>query len=238
MTTLDIIFLVIIGGSAVIGGFKGLIKTIFGFASTIVSLVAAYFLYKPFARILVKSTNIYYFLEEKIGEFISFGDSGETLSATADRRDIISGLEMPDIVQDMLLENDNSQIYDLLGLDPGHTVKEFVSGFLANLAVNALAFIILFIVAGIAIGIIAFVLDLIAKLPVLNEVNHIAGFAVGLALGVILLWVVSLGLYFTLAVQGTGDLQMVIDDSVVVPIFYNNNLLLNLLNDVTKGLLP
>lgn len=237
MTTLDIIFIVIIGGAALIGGFKGLIKTVFGFASTLVSLVAAYFLYKPFAKILVKSTNIYYFLEEKIGELLSMNDTGDVLTSPADRSDIISGLEMPKIMQDMLMDNDNSAVYDLLGLDSGHTIKEFISGFLANLAVNALAFLIIFIVAGIAIGIIAVVLDLIAKLPVLNEVNHIAGFAVGLALGVILLWVVSLGLYFTITVQGTGDLQMAIDDSVIVPIFYNNNLLLNLLNDVTNGLI-
>ena len=105
------------------------------------------------------------------------------------------------------------------------------------MAVHVLAFIILLIVAGIAIGIISVVLDLIAKLPVLNQVNHVAGFAVGIALGIVLLWIVSLGLYFIMSVQATGELQAMIEDSLIVPIFYNNNLLLNFLTDITNGLI-
>lgn len=235
MTTLDLIFIGIIGLTAIVGGIKGLIKTVFGFASTIVSLLVAYMFYKPFAKILIKSTNIYYFLEEQIGETLNLNQGSETISSASERSSFFGNLQVPEFIQNMLVDNDTSEVYQLLGLDSGHSMNEYVSSFLANLAVNVLAFIILFVIVGLVIGIAAVILDLIAKLPVLKEVNHIAGFAIGLALGVLLLWIISLGLYFTMSVQASGELQAMIDESVIVPIFYNNNLLLNFLTEVTNG---
>jgi len=236
MTYLDFIFLGIIVITSTMGAVKGLIKTLFGFASTMLSLIIAYLFYGVLANLLIESTKLYSFFQEKISDALDLNALSQSVVSNIDRKEMIQGIQVPDFLKNLLIENDNSEIYNVLGIHANNQASNYVSSFLATIAINVMAFIILFILAMIIIGILSSLLDLVAKLPVLKQVNHISGFLVGLVTGVLMLWVLSLGLYLFISMQGTSNLQALIDDSPFVLIFYNNNWLLNFLSDITKSI--
>lgn len=98
----------------------------------------------------------------------------------------IENLNLPQSIKDVLLENNNSEFYDMLGVNQ---FAEYVSAYLADILINAIGSIVLFIAIYIVIHLIVRWLDLIARLPILYGLNHIAGAVLGLAQGLLLLWV-------------------------------------------------
>jgi len=237
MTYLDIIFIAILIVTSATGAVKGFIKTLFGFASTIVALIFAYLFYGLLSNLLIESTKLYGFFQEKIAGALDLKSLSQSVVSNIDRKDMIQGIQVPDFLKNLLIQNDNSEIYHVLGIHTNNSASDYVSSFLATIAINVLAFVILFILGLIIIGIVASLLDVVAKLPVLKQLNHLSGFVIGLATGIIMLWVVSLGLYLFVSMQGTSNLQSVIEESSFVLIFYNNNWLMNFLGDITKSIL-
>ncbi|MDA3847615.1 MAG: CvpA family protein [Vallitaleaceae bacterium] len=236
MTYLDFIFIGIIVFSSVAGAIKGLITTVFGFLSTVIALIFAYVFYHFLSGLLIESTKLFSFFQEKIADALDLNALSQSVVSNIDRKEMIQGIEVPGFLKTLLIENDNSEIYNALGINANNQAGDYVSSFLATIAINVMAFIILFIIGLIIIGILTNILDLIAKLPVLKQVNHVGGLILGFITGVIMLWVLSLGLYLIVSMQGGGDLQALIDKSTVVLIFYDNNLLLNFLTNVTQSI--
>lgn len=234
MTYLDFIFIGILVIGSAIAAAQGLIKTVFGFASTLVAMIFAYLFYPVLGEFFINNTGIYDAIQLKIVEALDLEELARQVISSSDGVNMIENLALPDFLKQVLLENSNMEVYKLLGVDGVHQIGDYVSRFLATMAINALSFILLFILAVIIIGLLAHLLDLIAKLPVLKQINHIAGFAVGLVLSMLLLWVISLVLFFATSLQGTTELQLLIEQSPFVQIFYENNLLLDTLTDVTK----
>lgn len=56
-----------------------------------------------------------------------------------------------------------------------------------------IAFVLALIVSAIALGIVAAVLKIVDHIPVVNEVNKLGGAVLGMALGVIIVWILLFG---------------------------------------------
>ena len=95
---------------------------------------------------------------------------------------------------------------------------------------NSLTFVISYIVAKIAVGIVCNLLDIVAKLPILHQVNELAGLFVGLAEGLLNVWIVFIGLnIFCETTWGQLFLGMINKNSFLVAL-YNNNLIYMILD--------
>lgn len=110
-------------------------------------------------------------------------DAGEMPAA---QRMAIEAMQLPQYVKDTLLENNNSEIYNLLGVEE---FTEYIGAYLADMVINAVSAVLLFVLCSLAIHFIIRWLDLIARLPILSGLNQIAGAVVGLAQGFLLLWI-------------------------------------------------
>lgn len=104
----------------------------------------------------------------------------------AAQRLAIEQMNLPQSVKDLLLENNNSEYYDVLGV---HRFVEYVSMYLADMFINTVSSILLFISINILIHVIVRWLNLIARLPILYGLNHIAGAVLGFSQGLLLLWI-------------------------------------------------
>ena len=99
----------------------------------------------------------------------------------------------------------------------------------SSLAMKAIAFVIVMLITVIAFHLIATAIDLVAKLPVIGEVNHMLGGIAGLIKGLLLVWLV-----FAFAAMGaaTEAGSVVIDavyQSEILQWLYENNLILTIL---------
>ena len=159
--------------------------------------------------------------------------SQEETQLPSSQRLLIEGLNLPQSVKDALLENNNSEIYKMLGVDQ---FAEYISMYLADMLINAIASIVLFLAVYILIHLIVRWLDLIARLPILYGLNHIAGALMGLAQGLLFLWVVGFILNLFSATPLGKMLEEQVYASTWLTFLYRYNLINFVLGGIVRGI--
>ncbi len=233
--------LVFLGFQVLNGYRKGFIRIALSMLALIATIVAVSVLSPYVSKFLNENTTIHSRIQEKAGDFITEALEGkidESVAAESEKREnqiqIISKLPLPESLKETLGENNNTEIYHLLGVD---SFGEYLSSYLAYMILNAIAFIATFVVVSFLISCIVFMADLLSKLPVINELNKLAGIFMGLLKGLIILWVLCL---FVTAFVGTEigrSLLDMIEDSVLLSFIYNNNYMLTIVTNLVKVLL-
>lgn len=155
------------------------------------------------------------------------GGEGSILDNVEIPRDLqqeaINAADMPDIFKDLLSVNNNSEIYEELGVN---TFAQYVGSFLAKLIINIISYLGTFVIVTIILRAIIFALDIIAELPVLGLINRLAGGAIGFVGAAIIVWILFIVvtlLYTTvigkdvyLAIQGNGILKFLYDNNPIM----------------------
>lgn len=224
-----IVFLAIM---AIVGLKKGLVKMIFSLVSLIVTIILTVMISPHVAEFLMESTELYDMAQEKTCEFIEKvvlameEEAGESMT--------IDELPLPEIIKDMLNENNNEESYDILGVN---NLADYIGASVARMVVNAAAFTGTFLVIFIAIKLIVALLDLISKLPLINGVNKLAGAALGLVEAFVILWILCLVVTSFAGTEWGRTLLSMINESEFLSLIYNNNYLMRLASDVLKVIL-
>lgn len=157
----------------------------------------------------------------------------EEIQLPSAQRISIEQMNLPQSVKDILLENNNSEIYQLLGVDQ---FTEYVSTCLADMLINTVSTILLFLVISIVIHILIRWLDLISRLPIISGLNHIAGAILGLAQGLLLLWIAGFILSLFSATPLGQQLEVQVHASPWLTFLYDYNLINLILGGIAKGI--
>ncbi len=102
---------------------------------------------------------------------------------------LIDQLPLPEDIKKGLIANNNSEVYKALAVD---SFTDYVADYVASILTNGVGFIVSFVVSFLAMKIMVLTLGFMSHLPVLRGVNRVAGCAVGLAKGLIFLWILGL----------------------------------------------
>jgi uncharacterized membrane protein required for colicin V production len=231
MNWLLFVVLAILVVNALIGMKVGLIKTVFSLISLVLALILTVWI-SPLVKDFISDNEKFYdSVTSKVEKMLPFD---EEEAKANEQVSIIEGLKLPQSIKDSLIENNNSEVYKELSIS---SFKAYISNYLTGIIFNALAFIITFVAILIILWIISIALDLISKLPLLNQINKTAGLLAGLVHGLIIVWLFFILLtVFGGAEFGQKALEMV-EESKVLSIIYNNNFLLGFITGVTKILL-
>lgn len=137
--------------------------------------------------------------------------------------DAIEKADMPAIFKDLLLTNNNSEVYESLGVK---SFPEYVGAFLAKVIISMLSFLLTFLLVTIVVRAIIFALDIIADLPVINGLNRLGGAVLGLSSGVIIAWIafIILTLLYTTAIGKQGFAM--IQKNSFLSFLYEHNLIM------------
>lgn len=232
MNTLDIIVIAVVGISALVGTVKGLIKTVFGLTSVIIAVILTLMFTPVVSGYLIENTSFDEMISEKAIELLNISEHMNVdIADTSKVSDTINGLELPGNITESMIDNLTPQIVGVLDVS---NVVDYIGSSIASMAVNALVFLTVFIVISILLNAIVTLLDLISQLPVLDQMNHIGGFGVGLVLGVIVVWIGLLGLSFVISIQATTELSDLIESSILTRLFYYNNPLQNFIMNLAR----
>lgn len=184
---IDLILAVILA-SVIIGAWKrGFIRSVFQLCSTIAAVVIAVLFYKElsnyfYTAFVFDKTYEYVggFLENFAAELQTGTDVAaiagalpEQLHSTAE----LLGLELEEILAQYLHPE------SLISAD---ALRESLSLSIASVISNIIAFAALFFGALILLGLAGFILDKVAKLPILNGANKFLGFLLGVIEALIL----------------------------------------------------
>lgn len=135
----------------------------------------------------------------------------------------IENAPLPQFLKDQLLENNNSTIYDELGVQ---SFPNYVAAYISRLVLNLLAFLVTFLLAIIIVKALMFAVDIIGELPVLGLVNRIAGGALGLALAVVVVWIGFLVMTLAYTTEAGQACFEMVEQSPVLRFLYDTNPLL------------
>ncbi len=150
------------------------------------------------------------------------------------QRDIIEGLKLPEQMKEVLLENNNSEIYHMLGVD---RFADYLGSYLAMMMIRIFGSGILFAVVFLFFRVGAHWLNQVASLPIIWELNQLAGALLGAVAGLLFIWLAGLVVKACAGMPWTQPLLLQIEKSWWLSLLYQNNLFNWLFIRVLNGFL-
>ena len=160
--------------SAFIGYKRGMVKIVLSMAAMIVAYVLAAALTVPVSMALKSATPVYDTIEKSVSTMVKESKVDSTS---------IEKLNLPAQIEEKIMEGAN---------DVASGFNEYLVETISNLILKALTFFIVMIVIYIILNVIIKVLDFVAKLPLFNSINKSGGLIIGLAKGLIYVWIACL----------------------------------------------
>lgn len=216
---------------------KGFLKIALSMVAMVATIAIVAFLNPYVSRFLMDNTGLYETLHESTAEFVT--DIFETqidrpVTERSDEVFAIDHLTLPKVIREKLVEDNNSVVYEALGVNE---FEEYLSSYLACMILNAISFIGTLIIAGFLVKVVFVMADIIEKVPGIKGMNKLAGMLLGLLQGIIILWIACLVVTAIGATKPGQEILALIQDSVVLSFIYNNNCLLLLVGNIVKILL-
>lgn len=151
-------------------------------------------------------------------------ESGGILDGLEIPRDLqqeaINAADMPDIFKELLTVNNNSEIYEELGVK---SFAQYVGKFLAKLIINIVSYLGVFLIVTIILRAVIFALDIVAELPVLGLINRLAGGAIGLVGAAIIVWLLFVAVTLAYTTVIGKDIYQAIQGNVILKLLYDHN---------------
>jgi uncharacterized membrane protein required for colicin V production len=213
----------------IVGYTRGFIKIVASLGATVATIVLATFLSPYVSGVLLKTVPIEEMMQEKCMEILMSNQEGVTVSDDVENSQdaqffMIENAKLPEVFQQLLLDNNNPEIYKTLGVT---TFSEYIGSYLARLIADIVSFLLTLIVVTIVVRTILCTVGFIGKLPVIGGLNRIAGGILGIGTGLIVVWV--LFIIITLMYDSEIGRQCFasIAENEFLTYLYENNILMN-----------
>ena len=207
---LDIILLAILVLSLFFGYRKGLIGVVFNLCAFLVAIIITWILYTPITNVVIKNTEI----DDNIKNVI---------------------------IEKGVIQNNENKKYEN-GVNK--YIQEYVTSPITNKANDVVeetakivsekvvaigVAIVLFIVVRIGLILLKFVVEGIAKLPIIKQFDKAGGIVYGAIRGMFIIYIFLAIMFFVMSVNNSGMISNLINTSLVSKYLYANNLILNII---------
>ena len=170
--------------------------------------------------ILVKNESFYQKTSQKVEDILfTKGDETTENIESKDEKTLIDNLPLPKAIKETLQENKEKQETN---------IKSYITGHVTKIVINALAFVLTFVVIFIGLWVLSFVLNIISKLPIISQINKLAGFLVGGLQGLIIVWIFFVVLTFLSGSEFGAKAFEQINNNKILTFLYDKNILLDI----------
>ena len=216
------------------GHYRGCVRIAVALARLVVNVVLVR-LATPYIILYLKGhTKIPQLLKNAIINGVGLEEKLAGIQMPAQQRAAIEQLKLPGQIRDLLLENNNKEVYHILGVD---TFLDYMGTYLTDMALNLIGSALLFILVYFLLRMVSRWLNLMARLPILSGINQIAGALLGGVQGLLWLWggcvLVDVCSHMPWAVAALQQIQ----SSVWLSYLYHNNMINWLFRNILQSLL-
>lgn len=215
---IDLIIILILGLCIFSGYKRGLAKCLLKICTSILAIIIAIVLYKPFVTFIVENTTIDENLQMSLEKIINEDNQDE------DGKLISEDSGMPKPIVKFLNENVGDTINE-----NKETAVSNATRSAAILIVDIAGVIIIYILAKILLKILTVFIDIAAKLPLIKEFNKVGGLIYGVLEGVIVIFLILTIISIMTPLIGNYTLVDLILSSTIGKVLYNNNIFFNLI---------
>lgn len=209
-----------------IGMKRGLIKTIFSMFSFIVTILLAALISPIVSKTLQENENVTAYFSNKVNDMLPFEEVASKTELEAKKgkqTEFLKNLPLPEEIIKSLEENNSVDYYITLGVN---TFEDYLCHYITNVIINAIAFIVTFLALFILLKALCISLDLVSRLPVLNQINHLLGLAAGFAYAMLIVWLGCILLTAFGSTELGSSLMKMVSESSFLSFIYNHNLFL------------
>lgn len=210
---LDIILVVIILLNIFIGYKKGLVKLAVGMIAVLASIIISILLYRPVSNIIIEKTEF----DENIKSAIINNFAQDTENEEEDSEEIDDGF----------MKYIEKYVDDTINKTKNEIVIE-ASNVISEKIINICAFLGIFLISRILLTLLTFVADIIMSLPILKQFNEVGGILYGIIKALLIIYAVLAIVFLIIYITGSATISDAISSSHITKLFYNNNVLLNI----------
>lgn len=204
----DIVLVAIIAVFVIVGSVRGLVKTLFGLGSIVLSIILSLTLY-PMVSDALAVSKVGAVVQESVSNLLG---QNEQPTVTIENESVL-----PEFVQNSI---DNA----------AQQTAQALSATVTDAALNIISMLIVFVIVKILLWILAKILDLATKLPVIHSCNKLLGGVLGCVSGVLIVYLLLGLLTFTTLLNTTSDFGRAVQNSLILSRMYENNILLYFLH--------
>lgn len=175
---------------AVVGFARGAVRILVSLVTTVLTIVIVFYTSPYVSQALYALTPADELIQGRCVAVVQ-GVIGESELPRTEQIKAIEETELPAVFKELLLTNNNDEVYDLLGVT---TFVEYFAEYLTKIIIDIISFLITFLVVTVVIRAVVFALDFVAELPLLGILNRLSGILVGTSISVIIVWVLFVGI--------------------------------------------
>jgi len=243
--------IVVLGFNAFLGMKKGMVKIVLSLAAVIATILITMALTPMASNFIKENTNWYTNIKTATYQGMqrnktvdtAFGEMGKTQDITKITdinqsntsmenvsNQVVDKLTLPDSLKNEIQSKINVEKYVGQGIT---TVEDMVTNALAeqiaSIIFNIIIFAGIFIIVYIIMQIIIKMVDIVSRLPVLKQINKTGGLVLGLAKGLIVVWVFFMAITIFCDTEFAHTVFAYVNENSFLAFLYNNNLILKLI---------
>lgn len=238
----DIIVILIIALAAFLGYRKGFIKTSFRIVSFFVAIILSMVLYKPVAGYIKENTSFDEWIissimneqdesNETIEGKISIEEKDADINELATEATTDEGIEQKENTKlEEVLANLPENVKDYIEADETiNQAKEQIVIKITDTIINIVSMIGVYVVSKLVLAIVCLILDGVMQIPVLKQINEVAGLGLGVVLGIIQVYTILAVIAFMSSIVDVTSMVAYIKGSFIASILFEYNLLIMLI---------
>ena len=224
MNVIDIGILIVIAASVVYGLYRGFMHTLLSVAGCLISVFVA-FTYGPWLSAKISGsqgvTSTLATYTDAVARVGDYGLATTPVSQLSDNviQQILSSVTLPAPIEAILQNNLKGQVFSNAGLN---TVNDYVSNTVVAVAVNILCYILVFALCYLVLSVLISLIQHVFKLPLLKQLDWLAGGAFGLVRGALLLYVFFLVMPILSTIIPMDAFNDLLAQSTLAPIFQSD----------------
>ena len=221
------------------GAKRGFVRVIFSFVSTIIALILTLVLCPVTQNMLKNQTGIYDSIYSGVDDFIDLDAAYDKLVASDDTTGttleekvdaMMESIGLPAVIRNSVtgsewFENFSGKNGDDIQKSQLDSLEQVICENLTMTVINALGFIITLAVVLLVLFILGKTLDLLAKLPLIRQMNTWLGVAFGAAEGLLVVWVFFTIVTMCAATEFGQNMLGMITENGFLQFLYNKNVI-------------
>lgn len=212
-----------------IGFSRGGLRIILATFSLVITLLLAGALTGPLSNYIETGTGIGPQIQNRIREYVTNQLSGLSDTVQDAESSLITSLPLPVSIKQDLMDHNTAAGYVERGVS---SFSDYIAVSLTHLVVRILCYIVLFIVIFLIIRLILRLSHVVNHIPLLGGINRLVGGVIGLAEGLLFLWIICLIIMMMAGTEFGTSCQKVIKDSVFLTFIYEHNYLMEIVSRI------
>ena len=223
MNWLLIVVIALFGTNVYTSHKRGFIKTLFD-TLTIVLAVLLTTVCAPFiASMISANEEIYGAIAHSVDMFVK---DDESIDSDEEQNEYIDDMKLPSKIKVYLREHNTLEVYEERGLD---SFTDYITDSLSMMVINVISYVAIFIIIRIGLIVITSLVDLISKMPAIQEFDGVGGILMGAVKGLIEIWILFLVITLVASTKIGASAMECISENFLLDMLYTNNALLQII---------